>query len=305
MEIQPLNLGRLKGLLAASVPSPFLVLENGQVEPATLKHLPNRNIRVESAGGSTKVDVGDQQQLLILEIFSPLLNDHSDYESTLAINLHKGASATHYSLQVLPNRAQHTAKLGCMQAEGSQFSTYHFLIGAEQSTTQIKLELCGQGVDSAICGLIMGHDQQTVKFDSLIDHQQPRGTSTTVVKGIFDDESKGIINGKVIVQPGAQLAASSMLLNNLLLSKQAQAKPRPELEIYNDDVKCSHGATVGRLDEQSLFYLRSRGIAEKRARDLLVHAFVQEIIDRVALEALRTDLTSLIDKKLVSNGIPS
>ena len=127
-----------------------------------------------------------------------------------------------------------------------------------------------------------------------VEHARPNCFSREVYKGVLDGTSHGVFNGKVYVRPAAQKTDGKQTNNTLLLSDQAQIDTKPQLEIFNNDVKCSHGSTIGRLDENSLFYLRTRGLEEADARRLLTYAFASELVNRIALEPLRTKLNDLI-----------
>lgn len=140
-------------------------------------------------------------------------------------------------------------------------------------------------------GLFMAAGRQHVDFHTRIDHAKAHGTSEEIYKGILDGRARGVFNGRVKVHPDAQKTDARQSNNNLLLSRDAEVDTKPELEIYADDVKCSHGATVGQLDEQILFYMRSRGIGENQARGLLTYGFARDILDRVDLVQLRDKLT--------------
>ena len=140
-------------------------------------------------------------------------------------------------------------------------------------------------------GLFMVGGRQHVDYHTRIDHAKPHGASEEIYKGILDGRARGVFNGRVNVHPDAQKTDAHQSNNNLLLSRHAEIDTKPELEIYADDVKCSHGATVGQLDEQSLYYLRSRGIGERQARALLTYGFAREILERVELVPLRDKLT--------------
>src|SRR5262249_3277011 len=143
-------------------------------------------------------------------------------------------------------------------------------------------------------GLYLANAAQHVDHHTTIDHRQPRGTSRELYKGILADRATGVFNGKVFVRPHAQQSDAQQMNKNLLLSDDAQIDTKPQLEIFADDVKCSHGATIGQLDEDSIFYLRSRGIDAAEARELLIFAFANELIAKVEVEPLRDQLTTEI-----------
>ncbi len=134
----------------------------------------------------------------------------------------------------------------------------------------------------------------------MLDHAKPHCDSRELYKGILGGKSRTVFNGRIIVRPAAQRTDAKQSNPNLLLSPDALAQTRPQLEIYADDVKCTHGATVGRLDEDALFYLRSRAIGAQQARNLLIEAFAGEVLEQISIEPLSEELGSLIDERLAS-----
>ena len=156
----------------------------------------------------------------------------------------------------------------------------------------------GTGCESNLYGLFLGDDKQHIANFTLVNHAMPHGTSNQLFKGILDDHASGAFNGKIYVSKDAQKTQAYQKNNNILLSPGARMNTKPHLEIYADDVKCSHGATTGRLDSEALFYLRSRGIGEKESRQLLMYAFADEIISKIQISLLRDRITGLVDKRL-------
>jgi Fe-S cluster assembly protein SufD len=160
------------------------------------------------------------------------------------------------------------------------------------------VKLNGRGCESNLYGLFFGDDNQHVANYTLVNHAMPECTSNQLFKGILDDRATGSFNGKIYVSKDAQKTQAYQKNNNILLSPDARMNTKPHLEIYADDVKCSHGATTGRLDSEALFYLKSRGIGEKEARQLLMYAFADEIISKIQLPQLRERIIELVDKRL-------
>jgi Fe-S cluster assembly protein SufD len=151
-------------------------------------------------------------------------------------------------------------------------------------------------------GLFLVSGRQHVDHHTRIDHAKPRGTSREYYKGIVDGAARGVFNGKVIVHPGAQKTNAQLSSHNLLLSKSAEVDAKPELSIDADDVKCTHGATVGQLDDNAMFYLRSRGVDEAMARALLTYAFAHDVIERVRVAPLRAMLERMLVERLPQGG---
>ena len=167
--------------------------------------------------------------------------------------------------------------------------------GTTRNTTEVTLE--GKGAEITLCGMAIADKNQHVDNNTSITHVAPDCTSNELFKYVLDDQAVGAFSGLVLVRPGAQRTNSQQTNRNLCVTREARMYTQPQLEIYADDVKCSHGATVGQLDENALFYMRSRGISEKEARLLLMFAFVNEVIDTIRLEALKDRLHLLVEKR--------
>jgi Fe-S cluster assembly protein SufD len=152
--------------------------------------------------------------------------------------------------------------------------------------------------EATMYGLYLMNDNQHIDNHSVVDHAKPHCYSNELYKGILGGKSTGVFNGKIFVKQDAQKTNAFQSNKNILLSKDATMNTKPQLEIYADDVKCSHGATVGQLDEEPLFYLRARGISEEKAKGLLVMAFAQDILDHIKIEPLKEHLISVLSEKL-------
>ncbi|KKM97624.1 hypothetical protein LCGC14_1166230, partial [marine sediment metagenome] len=159
-------------------------------------------------------------------------------------------------------------------------------------------QLLGEAAHVRMDGLYLVAGKQHVDNHTHIDHAVPNTTSEEVYKGVLDDESHAVFNGKVHVHKDAQKTDANQSNRNLLLSRHCEIDTKPEMEIYADDVKCGHGSTVGQLDEQHLFFLRARGLSETSARSLLTYAFAVEVLQRIADESVRESLSTVIEKRL-------
>jgi Fe-S cluster assembly protein SufD len=209
-----------------------------------------------------------------------------------------GAQLSHYRVQRESDAAFHTGTVAVEQAADSAFASQAISFGAALGRTAIATRLDAPGAACTFDGLYVAGAAQHVDHHTTIDHRQPRGTSRELYKGILADRATGVFNGKVFVRPHAQQSDAQQMNKNLLLSDDAQIDTKPQLEIFADDVKCSHGATIGQLDEDSIFYLRSRGIDAPAARELLIFAFANELIGKVEVETLRDQLTAEISNRL-------
>ncbi|EJM70613.1 Fe-S cluster assembly protein SufD [Pseudomonas sp. GM55] len=204
----------------------------------------------------------------------------------------------HYSVQNESTAAFHVALLNVRQARGSYFAAHSFALGAALARQEVRIILEGPGAEVALNGLYLPRGTQHLDNQTTIEHLAPRCTSRELYKGVIDDRGHGIFDGRIIVRPGAMKTDASQTNKNLLLSQLAQANTQPRLEIFADDVKCAHGAAVGQLDEQAVFYLRSRGIPLAAARSLLIYGFVREMLDRIHLEPLRAHVERLVAAQL-------
>ncbi len=197
------------------------------------------------------------------------------------------ARVTHLKLQQESERAVHLARIEARQARGSMFASHSLSFGARLARNDIVTRFGGTGCEALLNGLYHVDGKRHVDHHTVIDHAEPHGTSHEFYRGIIDDSARGVFAGRIVVAPGALRTDAVQRTDNLLLSRRAEADARPELEIYADDVKCAHGATVGRIDESALFYLRSRAIDEERARNLLTWAFAAETLSRIGIASLQ------------------
>ncbi|MEO7712277.1 MAG: Fe-S cluster assembly protein SufD [Gemmatimonadaceae bacterium] len=211
-------------------------------------------------------------------------------EATVA----EGATLTHLKLQRESAQAYHVGTLDVRQARDSHLVSFSFAIGALLSRTNTYTELRGEGCGATLNGLYLGDDEQTIDHQTRIEHVEPNCYSRELYKGILDGASHGVFNGKVYVHPEAQKTDGKQTNNTLLLSERAKIDTKPQLEIFADDVKCTHGATVGRLDDNAMFYLNSRGIGKEAARTLLTYAFAADVLEMIELEPLKHALEAMV-----------
>lgn len=208
------------------------------------------------------------------------------------------ARITHLKLQEEGAQTFHLASITAVQARGSTFASHSLSFGARLTRNDITTRFDGEGCETLLNGLFHVDGRRHVDHHTRIDHAQPRGTSREYYRGIVDGAGRGVFTGRILVAPGAVRTDAMQRADNLLLSPQAEADARPELEIYADDVKCAHGATVGRIDEDSLFYLRTRGLDDVHARNLLTYAFAAEALARIGLMPLRRRAAAAIRARL-------
>ncbi len=212
-----------------------------------------------------------------------------DYFMNAVTEIACGASAgiDHYHLQRENERAFHITDTAIRQDADSNLSTTSVSLGGALVRNDVRVTLDGEEIDCTLNGLYMTHGVQHVDNHTYVDHARPNCTSHELYKGILDGESHGVFNGRILVRQDAQRTDARQTNRNLLLSDDATTNSMPQLEIYADDVKCTHGATTGKLDDAQLFYLQSRGIDRASARALLTYAFASEIIGRIKIEPVR------------------
>jgi Fe-S cluster assembly protein SufD len=267
------------GVVEVPIHLVFISLPQGE---ATVSH--PRNLLV----------LGDNAQASIIESYIGLGHDVYLTNAVTEVILGQNARAEHCKLQRESSSAFHIATLQVEQARSSSFVSHVMALGGALARHDINVVLNGEGAENTLNGLFMATDQQHIDNQTRIDHVMPHCTSREFYKGILAGKGRGVFNGKIVVHKDAQQTDARQTNKNLLLSQDASVDTKPQLEIFNNDVKCAHGSTIGRLDENSLFYLRTRGLGEEDARSLLTYAFASELVNRISLEPLRTKLNDLV-----------
>jgi Fe-S cluster assembly protein SufD len=219
------------------------------------------------------------------------------------VDLADGATLRHYKIQRESLRAYHVGTIESRQARDSHYVSFSFATGADLSRTNIYTLLDGAGCGATLNGLYLADGDQHVDHQTRIEHAKPDCFSREVYKGVLDDSAHGVFNGKVYVRPAAQKTDGKQTNNTLLLSERAQIDTKPQLEIFADDVKCTHGATVGRLDETALFYLKSRGIGADHARKLMTYAFAADVLETIEVDEIREGLEGMVLERFTGSAV--
>lgn len=299
------------GRHASYTDNPFVALNTAFVQDGAFLHIPAR------------VEMTEPVHLLFLTTESGLttfprnliIADHDssvkiveDYVSlapaahftcpTTEIIVAENASVEHARLQRENEAAFHVGMTQAAQAAASRVLSHSISLGGRLARHNIHLALNGPGIDSILNGLYLVGENQLVDHHTVADHASPYCNSHEFYHGILGGKAQGVFNGKIFVRPQAQKTDAKQTNRNLLLSDHATIHTKPQLEIFADDVKCTHGATVGQLDEQAIFYLRSRGIGYDDARNMLVHAFAGGILDRITIDAVRAELERTLFDRL-------
>ena len=204
----------------------------------------------------------------------------------------------HCKFQDESREACHIATLPSRLGRAVSFLSHSVVTGAKLSRNNLRTTLDGEGIECVLNGVYLTSGDQLADHHMIVDHAKPRCASHEYFNGILSGKSRGVFHGRILVRPDAQKTDAKQTNKNLLLSDDASVNTKPQLEIYADDVKCTHGATIGQLNDESVYYLRTRGIGLESARRMLIHAFAGEIIDRVKHDALREELDALVWDRL-------
>jgi Fe-S cluster assembly protein SufD len=241
---------------------------------------------------------GANSQATVVETYAGLADDVYFTNAVTEVVLGENARLDHYKLQEESARAFHIALTQVHHGRDSRFTSHSVALGAALARNELRALFAAEGCECTLNGLYMATGKQHLDNRTLIDHKSPRCTSRELYKGVLDGQSRGVFSGRVLVRQDAQKTDASQTNKNLLLSDDAVVDTKPQLEIFADDVKCAHGAAVGQLDENALFYLRSRGIGQEAARSLLTYAFASEMVNLVPLGPLRARVRDLVTSKL-------
>jgi Fe-S cluster assembly protein SufD len=250
-----------------------------------------RNLMIVGAGAGvtvleTHVSVGEGRRLTNV-VTEFLVGDEAKVE--------------HVKFQDDSLEAYHVSALHARLGRQSNYVAHSLALGARLSRNNIRAELAGEGLECVLNGLYLTRGEQLADHHMVVEHAQPNGASHEYFNGILDDRSRGVFHGRILVQSIAQKTDAKQTNKNLLLSEDAIANTKPQLEIYADDVKCTHGATIGQMNQEAIFYLRARGLSLATARRMLMHAFAGEIVDRVQHEPVREELDRLVWNRLETN----
>jgi len=238
-------------------------------------------------------------QLTLVETFATIGGGAYFTNHVAEVVVGENARVDHYKVQREGGEAFHVGTIQATQDRGSIYHAFSFAVGAQLSRTNVFSRLLGEGCEVRLNGLYALEEAQHADHQTFVEHIAPSCSSREVYKGILDGTSHGVFNGKVFVHPEAQKTDGKQTNKALLLSEGARVDSKPQLEIFADDVKCTHGATVGQLDEMALFYMKSRGIGVDRSRALLTYAFAAEVLELIELEPLKVALEALLFERFI------
>ncbi len=259
---------------------------------------PSGEARNRIAHPRTLVVVGAGGRLTLVETYAGSGTDTCCANAVTEIVLEENAVLDHYRLLRQGEKAFHVGTVQVHQARNSRYRSHSVTSGGAITRVEINARLDGEGADCQLQGLYVAGGRQHVDSRTVIEHAKPHGTSRELYKGVLNDRARAVFNGKIVVHEEAQKTDARQSNKNLILSRDAEIDSKPQLEILADDVRCSHGTTIGQLEEDELFYLRSRGLDQAAARKLLVHGFASEILDGIAIELLKDGLTAQVFSEL-------
>jgi Fe-S cluster assembly protein SufD len=244
------------------------------------------------------VVAGAGSRFAVVERYVGLTGEPYATNAVTEIAAGPASAVDHYVVQEQGARAFHIATVQADLERDSAFSTCGATLGSRLARTTLAVRFGGPGARATLSGLYVVGRRQHVDHHVTVDHAVPRCSSQQLYKGVLDDSSRAVFNGRIIVRPDAQKTDANQTNKHLLLSEGVEVDSKPQLEIFADDVRCTHGAAEGQLAPEALFYLRSRGLTEASARALLTYGFAREVVDRMAVEAIRAHLDRLLMARL-------
>ncbi|UCF66400.1 MAG: Fe-S cluster assembly protein SufD [Acidobacteriota bacterium] len=277
----------------------ILVPEAVKLErPIEIVHLASGADQPRAVHPRTLVVAGAESELTLIEIHAGAAD--KTYLSNGVTELVAGPAARidHVRIQSDSHRAYHIGVVRAHQQRDSTIRSFSFNFGAALARHDVSAELAGEGAHAALFGLYVIGERQHVDSHTVLDHAAAHCTSHELYRGVLADRARSVFNGRIVVREGAQKTDAVQSNANLLLSDRALAHSRPQLEIYADDVRCTHGATIGQLDADAMFYLRARGIGTRQAREMLIHAFVAAVLDELGCEPLREGIEAAFSGRL-------
>ena len=273
--------------------------DNGLVkEPIHIVYVTTASQTETASHPRTLILGGKGSQAEIIESYWGLGNESYLTNAVTEIFVGQFASIKYYKMELQNENAFHISNTKVVQDKESYFSSVNVDIGGKLVRNNIDFLTAGQNTDSLFNGLYLINGTQHVDNQIILDHAQAYTTSSELYKGVLGGKSRSVFHGSIIVRPGAIKVNANQVDKNLLLSDKAEADTKPAFWIYCDDVRCGHGAACGQIDDQALFYLRSRGIDEETARNFLTRGFVNEIIDGIENEDIKEQINSIVQAKL-------
>lgn len=243
----------------------------------------------------TIVKAHDNSSVKVIESFVNLQSEESFTNNVSEFFLNPSSHVEYNKIQNKAGESYHVSTEQVYQRKDSEFTINTITLDGTLVRNNLNIEIHGEGCETNLNGVYLGKNKNHIDNHTIVDHLKPNCNSNEVYKGILDNQSVGVFNGKVFVRPDAQKTNAYQQNNNILLTDDAVINSKPELEIYANDVKCSHGSTTGQLDEEAIFYLQARGVGRKSAVNMMITAFAKDALDKVSIEALKNYVDTKIE----------
>jgi Fe-S cluster assembly protein SufD len=298
----------------ASCENPFVALNTAHFEDGTFLHIPANTVVEEplwidytavperTTHPRNLIVVGAGSQVRIVERYTGRGAYFTNAVTEIVIG--ENSIVEHVKLEEESPEAFHVATVQVQQSRDSNFKSHNISLGGLLVRNDVNAVL-STGCEGTLNGLYLANGKQHIDNHTALDHAAPHAASHELYKGILDGQSSAVFNGKIFVRKDAQKTDAKQTNKNLVLSENSTINTKPELQILADDVRCTHGATIGQLDEEALFYLRTRGIGRTDARDLLIYAFARDVIDRIGIRGIRAHLEKALFESLMHSRQPA
>ena len=267
-------------------------------QPIILRFINDARAKNIASQPRNLITVGKNSEVMMAESYRTLGEQASFVNVVTEIVLDRDARMQYYKVQNETEKTYHIGTTQVNQTDNSHFYSATVTVNGNFIRNNLNIVLNGQYAEAFMYGLYMPNGRQHIDNHTLVDHAMPNSYSSELYKGILDDNSTGVFNGKIFVRPDAQKTNAYQSCKNVVLSPGASMNTKPQLEIFADDVKCSHGTTTGKLNDEALFYMRSRGIPKDEARTLLLYAFSQDVLSQIKIQPIREYLEQVVTEKL-------
>jgi Fe-S cluster assembly protein SufD len=266
-----------------------------QSEPLHVVHLTTQLSQAFTARQRLLVVVDKHCEGTVIEHFASSDDCQNGFVNGVSeIVINEGARLTHYRLHLEEEHAIHIGGVYVQLQRDAQLDSFCLALGGLLKRVDLRVQHQGPGSECRLNGVYLSKGSQHVDLHSTVEHESPHGTTAEVFRGIVDDQARAVFNGRIHIHPQAQKTLAELSNRNLLLSNHAELYTKPELEIYADDVRCAHGATVSKIDDESLYYMQSRGIERKEAEVMLSFGFINELLDQLPHEPVRQRLRPVL-----------
>ena len=271
-------------------------------DPIQVLYMSTNDIGTPTANNPRNLIIMEQNSRVnFIETYASTEDQATFSNCVTEIVIRQDAHLEHTKIQCESEKAYHIAHIELHQEQKSNYVSNNLTFGGLLVRNDHNVWLGGEHIECTLDGVYVGNQEQVIDNHTKLDHAFPNCNSYQIYKGILNDKAAGVFNGKIFVHQDAQKTDAKQTNQALLLSKTATIDTKPQLEIFADDVKCTHGATIGQLEQDALFYLKSRGIPQEQAQSILVYAFASEVIEKVSCEPIKNDLENLLYNKLRSN----